>query len=196
MQKLPHRGSSTTPACESQFVLKPTIRRSLSHMVFPCIRCWEDHICTVIYSIYIYTYVYTPYGSKPLIQTFFSRLIYGYRLWIYWQHINNSYTDRPFTMDFPPGLAQVASYGRSLVPDSTATRGTATSGGWTKCLEAVMISQWLSLAEGRIFKSGWWFGCHQFGILSRKKKWEFHHHPNWRTHIFQRGGHQPEILMR
>ena len=33
--------------------------------------------------------------------------------------------------------------------------------------------------------SGWWFGT---SILFSQKYWEFHHHPNWRTHIFQRGG--------
>ena len=32
--------------------------------------------------------------------------------------------------------------------------------------------------------TGWWFGCH---FLFSQKYWEFHH-PNWRTHIFQRGG--------
>ena len=32
--------------------------------------------------------------------------------------------------------------------------------------------------------SGWWFGT---SILFSQKYWEFHH-PNWRTHIFQRGG--------
>ena len=32
--------------------------------------------------------------------------------------------------------------------------------------------------------SGWWFGCH---FLFSQKYWESHH-PNWRTHIFQRGG--------
>ena len=33
--------------------------------------------------------------------------------------------------------------------------------------------------------SGWWFGCHQFYFSH--DYWECHH-PNWRTHIFQRGG--------
>ena len=32
--------------------------------------------------------------------------------------------------------------------------------------------------------SGWWFGCH---LLSVPTYWESHH-PNWRNHIFQRGG--------
>ena len=32
--------------------------------------------------------------------------------------------------------------------------------------------------------SGWWFGCHEFYFPIY---WECHH-PNWRTHIFQRGG--------
>ena len=32
--------------------------------------------------------------------------------------------------------------------------------------------------------TGWWFGCHQFYFPIY---WECHH-PNWRTHIFQRGG--------
>ena len=32
--------------------------------------------------------------------------------------------------------------------------------------------------------SGWWFGCHGFYFPIY---WECHH-PNWRTHIFQRGG--------
>ena len=35
-------------------------------------------------------------------------------------------------------------------------------------------------------KTGWWFGCHQFGIFLFILGW--FHHPNWRTHIFQRGG--------
>ena len=53
--------------------------------------------------------------------------------------------------------------------------------------------------------TGWWFGCHQFyfprnlgnnhvvwlpSILFSQKSWECHH-PNWRSHIFQRGGEKP-----
>ena len=34
-------------------------------------------------------------------------------------------------------------------------------------------------------KTGCWFGCHFFKFSH--DYWEFHH-PNWRTHIFQRGG--------
>ena len=37
--------------------------------------------------------------------------------------------------------------------------------------------------NGRICLSGWWFGT---WILLFHIYWEFHH-PNWRTHIFQRG---------
>ena len=43
--------------------------------------------------------------------------------------------------------------------------------------------------------SGWWFGCHQFYFPINIGN--FCHHPNWRTHIFQRGGkknHQPDIV--
>ena len=32
--------------------------------------------------------------------------------------------------------------------------------------------------------TGWWFGCHQFYFPIYLES----HHPNWRTHIFQRGG--------
>ena len=32
-------------------------------------------------------------------------------------------------------------------------------------------------------------GCHEFGIFP--EIWGFDHHPNWRTHIFQRGGEKP-----
>ena len=34
-------------------------------------------------------------------------------------------------------------------------------------------------------KSGWWFGCHVFFPYIGN------HHPNWRTHMFQRGGEKP-----
>ena len=43
-------------------------------------------------------------------------------------------------------------------------------------------------------RTGWWFGCHFF--------WHFpinfgnNHHPNWRTHIFQRGGPGPPTRWR
>ena len=46
--------------------------------------------------------------------------------------------------------------------------------------------------NGRICLSGWWFGT---WILLFHIYWEFHH-PNWRTHIFQRGwNHQPDICI-
>ena len=37
-----------------------------------------------------------------------------------------------------------------------------------------------------VYISGWWFGCHEFGIFPLILGCS--HHPNWRTHIFQRGG--------
>ena len=45
--------------------------------------------------------------------------------------------------------------------------------------------------------SGWWFGCHQFFIFPEILGCI--HHPNWRTHFFQRGGstmlnHQPVLV--
>ena len=40
--------------------------------------------------------------------------------------------------------------------------------------------------------SGWWFGWH---VLFSQKYWEANH-PNWRTHIFQRGGTQPPTRMK
>ena len=36
--------------------------------------------------------------------------------------------------------------------------------------------------------SGWWFGCHEFYFPINIGS---NHHPNWRTHIFQRGWNQP-----
>ena len=40
--------------------------------------------------------------------------------------------------------------------------------------------------------SGWWFGWH---VLFSQKYWEANH-PNWRTHIFQRGGTQPPTRVK
>ena len=57
------------------------------------------------------------------------------------------------------------------------------------------ISSWDSQKSGGVLKSrepktivsipGWWFGCHQFGIFPEILG--CFHHPNWRSHIFQRG---------
>ena len=43
-----------------------------------------------------------------------------------------------------------------------------------------------NLVRGHLHEisSGWWFGCH---FLFSQKYWECHN-PNWRSHIFQRGG--------
>ena len=41
------------------------------------------------------------------------------------------------------------------------------------------------------FLTGWWFGT-WFSLMTFHINWECHH-PNWRTHIFQRGwNHQPD----
>ena len=39
--------------------------------------------------------------------------------------------------------------------------------------------------DSRQTSTGWWFGCHDFGIFPEILG--FCHHPNWRTHIFQVG---------
>ena len=43
--------------------------------------------------------------------------------------------------------------------------------------------------------TGWWFGCHEFYIFPEILG--ISHHPNWRSHIFQRGSaknHQPGYI--
>ena len=53
---------------------------------------------------------------------------------------------------------------------------------------------WLAGKSFMTSRSSWWFGT---WILWLSIYWEFHH-PNWRTHIFQRGrlNHQPEMIFR
>ena len=44
--------------------------------------------------------------------------------------------------------------------------------------------KWWNILINHQLLTGWWFGCH---FLFSHKNWECHH-PNWRPHIFQRGG--------
>ena len=59
-------------------------------------------------------------------------------------------------------------------------------------IRGVHENSWINgLVQGKILTiTGWWFGCHfwHFPI------YRVSNHPNWRTHIFQRGSiHQPDI---
>ena len=49
-----------------------------------------------------------------------------------------------------------------------------------------MENQWTSYHSQQNL-SGWWFGCHEFGIFPEILGFDYH--PKRRTHIFQRGGY-------
>ena len=67
---------------------------------------------------------------------------------------------------------QAALRGDILSRDTTDIFGTR-SKQFAKCPSKEM--RWIA---------GWWFGCHEFYFPI----YWVAHHPNWRTHIFQRGG--------
>ena len=54
-----------------------------------------------------------------------------------------------------------------------------TSAWFSQMIWWLVCFRWL----GNQSKTGWWFGCHEFYFPI---DWESHH-PNWRTHIVQRG---------
>ena len=49
--------------------------------------------------------------------------------------------------------------------------------GWVERVESLLPRVWLK-------RTGWWFGCHEFYFPI----YWVANHPNWLTHIFQRGG--------
>ena len=90
---------------------------------------------------------------------------------------------------------RVASHDLSAIHTITSCLGKEHPNGAPKSIGPVgedrTIAGWFSSRsyppgeQMALFISGWWFGCHFFifpWILG------CFHHPNWRTHFFQRGG--------
>ena len=120
----------------------------------------------------------TVLGVPPFWETSIFVYIYMWVLCIYnLQVLPGPYPTRKLAIGIPPWAGRRFRNGCQVVRNAMAESGAQGDSHDIFC--------WILVGH-------WWFGTMEFYGFSY---WECHNHPNWRTHIFQRGwNHQPGYI--